>query len=264
MPTLPLPDVTLHYEITGDGPPLLLIPGMLSDNASWITLVPFLQDRFTLILPDPRGAGQTRPLDAPMTLAALAGDMAALLAHLNMGPAHVLGHSLGGLVALTLSGQFPDRVASMTALATSPAPSARIPAIFDALVQARRHGPADLWLRLVFTWLYSDRFYRDPAMIEQAVELSLAYPHLQPPEAMSHQVRSLARLDIASLPTRLEVPAQAILAEEDTLILPKDAARAFEKLGLPVRFLPGVGHSPQREAPQAVADVLTDFIDGLA
>ena len=264
MPTLSLPDITLQYEITGDGPPLLLLPGMLSDNASWAPLIPLLSGRFTLILPDPRGAGRTVPWDAPLTLQALAGDMLALLDHLGHARAHVAGHSMGGLVALTLAGRAPGRVASVTCMASTPLPSARIPAIFAALTEARRAGPEGLWLRQLFPWLFHDRFFRDPQAVEDAVAASLAYPHLQSAEAMAHQTRALGRLDIASLPQAVTVPGLALLAEEDALIPPGPAGRALERMGLTVRTLPKAGHSLHWDAPEAVAGALADFIGGLA
>ncbi|MEM9639120.1 MAG: lipolytic enzyme, partial [Pseudomonadota bacterium] len=65
MPDLGLPEVTLHYEVTGSGPPMILIAGMMSDSASWGPLIPHLEAHFTLICPDNRTTGRTRPMDAP-------------------------------------------------------------------------------------------------------------------------------------------------------------------------------------------------------
>lgn len=260
MPNLPLADVTLHYEVEGSGPPVLLIPGMLSDHTSWAPLVPHLVDRFTVIRPDPRGAGQTHPHDAPMTLRNLSTDMLALLDDLGHAQAHVIGHSLGGLVGLAMARRAPARIRRLCVLASSPLPSARLPLIFRTLCDAREAGPQDLWLRQLFTLLFHDQFFRDRTAVEAAVAASLSYPFLQSRSAMEHQTRALGRLDLDALPDRLEVPGLALMAEEDALIAPGPASARFSEMGLTVQSMPKVGHSLHWDAPEAVAQVVTTFL----
>lgn len=253
MPKLALPHLTLHYETAGSGPPMLLIPGMLSDNASWSVLVPLLSDRFTLILPDPPGAGQTQPWDAPITLAGFAQDLLALMQDLGHDQVHVVGHSMGGLVAMALAGLAPGRLASLTVLDVTPLPSARVPTVFQTLCQIRETGPEGLWLRALFPWLFGDRFFWDRQAVEDAVAASLAYPHLQSLAAMKHQTRSLARLDIRSLPDQITVPGLALLAGDSALIPPGPNTAALQKMGFVVETLPDCGHSLHWDAPQLVA-----------
>lgn len=95
MPTFEQGNVSLHYEISGNGPPLLLIAGMMSDSASWAPLVPLLEPHFTVMRPDNRTTGRTMPMEAPASVDLFAADCAGLLEHLNLGPAHIMGHSLG-------------------------------------------------------------------------------------------------------------------------------------------------------------------------
>ncbi|MEC3862855.1 alpha/beta fold hydrolase [Mesobacterium sp. TK19101] len=254
MPQFALPHLKLHYEIAGSGPPMLLIPGMLSDNASWSVLVPLMSDRFTLIMPDPPGAGRTQPWDAPITLAGFARDLLALSRDLGHDRLHVVGHSMGGLVAMVLAGLAPDHLASITVLGSTPLPSARIPTVFHTLCLIRETGPEDLWLRALFPWLFGDQFFWDRQGVEDALAASLSYPYLQSLEAMKHQTRSLARLDIRSLPERIPVPGLALLAEADALIPPEPNRDALQAMGLRVEVLPDCGHSLHWDAPQLVAD----------
>ena len=260
MPTVTNGDVSVYYETHGSGEPLLLIPGMLSDGASWGPLVPTLSKWFEVILIDTRGAGQTEPKTAPLKLAHVAQDALAVLDALGHDRAHVAGHSMGGLVALALAGATPERVISVLALATSPAPAARIPAIFRQLCSMRADHPDDtLWLKSLFTWLFADAFFWQPEQMAEAVQASLEYPHLQSLEAMQHQTKSLARLDVSSVPDRLEVPAMALLAEEDALILHSSALAAFAKMGIPAVAIPKAGHSLHWDQPEQTSDVMTAF-----
>lgn len=260
MPTVDISDIRLHYRIDGSGPPLVLIAGMLSDGASWAPVLPALAARFTVIRPDNRTTGQTRPAEAPAGLAEWAGDVAALLDHLGIARAHVAGHSLGGMIALHLAAQAPDRVDRLALLASSPMRLSRTVALFRHLLALRGEGmPPDLWLRGLFPWLFSPQVYDDPAAVDAAVAQSLAYPHTPTPAAMARQVAALERVpELLTLPDPAP-PTLAILGGGDLLLPPEPARAGLAGLaGLRVVELPGAGHSVHWDAPQ---DVVAHLID---
>ena len=258
MPIFDHNGISQHYEISGNGPPLLLIAGMMSDSASWAPLVPILETNFTVIRPDNRTTGQTTPWDAPASVDIFAADCAALLAHLGLGPAHVLGHSLGGMIALRLACRFPDQVKTLSLAAAAPLRLERNVALFKALLAIRESNAApDAWLNALFPWLFSPAIYEVEGMVAQAAAASLAYPYAQTAQAMGHQIAALDGYTPDPLST-LRCPAQAILAADD-LILP--ATLAAPTLGdLPVHLIEGAGHSVHWDAPDAVADHLCNFI----
>ncbi len=262
MPELPLDAITLHYETAGEGPPLLLVPGMLSDNASWLPLVAHLEGHVSLVMPDPRGAGRTRPKAAPITLEALAQDMLEVMAHLGHARFAVAGHSLGGLVALAMAGAAPDRITRLAALATTPRPSARLPALFRTLLAIRRAPEGErLWVEALFPWLFHDRFFRDPQAVAAAVQASLDYPHAQDVAAMAHQVDALGRVNLKALPERLAMPGRAFLAAEDAMIAVDPARAAWKALGAEVEIVPKTAHSLHWDAPEDVATRLMAFLN---
>lgn len=264
MPELALSDVTLHYEIGGSGPPLLMLAGMASDSASWAPLVPALEERFTVIRPDNRSTGRTRPLAAPVSVPVWAADAAALLGHLGLGPARVLGHSLGGIIGLELARQVPAEVDRLALLASAPLRLARNDALFAHMLALRGPGmPPDLWLRAFFPWLFHPRFFDDPAVAEMAVAQSLAYPHAQGPDAMAHQAAGLAGFDPATLAKGPDCPVLAVLSRDD-LLIPQDVARAalagFADLRL--AEMQGAGHSLHWDAPDQVLAHVIPFLSG--
>ena len=114
MPHAELPATSLFYERRGTGAPLLLIQGMSGTQASWGE--PFLRalDReFDLVAYDHRGIGRSAPWRTPFTIGDLARDALALLDHLGWERAHVLGISMGGMVAQELALEHPDRVETL-------------------------------------------------------------------------------------------------------------------------------------------------------
>ncbi|MFT5613278.1 MAG: pimeloyl-ACP methyl ester carboxylesterase [Granulosicoccus sp.] len=259
MPTLLTDDISLHYEIDGSGPPLLLIAGMVSDSASWQPIMPLLTDHFTVIRPDNRTTGRTTPWDAPTSMAHYANDCAALLDHLSYPRAHVLGHSMGGLIALHLATTHPSRIQTITLAASAPVRMARNTALFSALVDIRQSAAApDLWLRAFFPWLFAPAVFDDPTAIDAAAEAALAYPYAQSAKAMRHQLNALKNYDPAAI--NISQPVQALLAENDLLIPMAMAQPALAGLsGLTTHIIPNAGHSIHWDAPHQVANHVLAF-----
>lgn len=265
MPDLSLPNVSLNYEVSGRGPPILMIAGFMSDSASWTPLVSALEPHFTLIRPDNRSTGQTQPWNAPCSLEIWARDACALLDHLGHEHVHVLGHSLGGLIGWALACATPDRVTSLMTLGTAPHMSARNAALFETLIHIRNsNAPPDTWLRVLFPWLFaSDLYETTPDAIEAAIAGSLSYPHAQSADAMAHQLDAMRTIDLSALTMPPPVRQRALLGAND-LLIPLDTGQAALK-GIDTVVIPDAGHSLHWDAPAAVStEILAFFKTGHA
>jgi pimeloyl-ACP methyl ester carboxylesterase len=107
----------MYYEVQGEGSPLVLLHGgVQSIDLSFAGLIPELVGRHRVIGVELKGHGRTADIDRDSTSAALAGDVVALLDHLGIDRAHVLGFSLGAAVTLELAVSHPDRVRSIVAI----------------------------------------------------------------------------------------------------------------------------------------------------
>src|SRR5512132_453472 len=130
MPTASLPTgIELYYETHGVGEALLLFPSTAFSGEVWKPFqVSRLSQAMQLILHDPRGCPRSKASQQVYTVEQMANDAVALLDHLNISKAHLLGHSMGGRVALTLALNFPGRVKSLimaasgSGLVTRPGP----------------------------------------------------------------------------------------------------------------------------------------------
>lgn len=113
----------LYYEVHGEGEPLVLLHGgMLSIELSWSELLPELASTHEVVAVELQGHGRTADVDREITPAALASDVVALLDHLGLDSAHVLGHSMGAAVAIELAVSHPERVRSVVPLSGSVRP----------------------------------------------------------------------------------------------------------------------------------------------
>jgi len=115
--------VHMYYEVYGDGSPLVLLHGgVMTIELDFAALLPELVTRHTVIAVELQGHGRTADTGRAITPAALASDVVGLLDHLGIDRAHVLGHSLGGGVALELAVSHPDRVRSIVPMSITVRP----------------------------------------------------------------------------------------------------------------------------------------------
>lgn len=114
-------DVDLHFEAVGEGEPLVLIHGLGSCGQDWGPQVGSFSDRYHVIALDLRGHGRSSKPRGPYSIPVFAQDTAALLRALQVGPAHVVGISLGGMVAFQLAVDAPELVKSLAIVNSGPA-----------------------------------------------------------------------------------------------------------------------------------------------
>lgn len=120
MPIASVNGVDLCYRVQGKGAPLLLIMGLGGPQQSWFFQVRAFQRHYQVITFDNRGVGRTDDRGEPFTVRTMAEDAVALLDHLSIERAHVLGYSLGGIVAQMVAAVHPERVKKLILVSTTP------------------------------------------------------------------------------------------------------------------------------------------------
>lgn len=263
MPEFAHDGITLHYEIEGEGPPLLLLAGMLSDSASWGPLPPMFTDRYTVIRPDNRTTGRTTPWDAATDCQRMTDDALALMAHLGFERFHVAGHSMGGLLTLEIAGQATDKVATATVMASGRFRTPRTTAVFQALLQIRRAPMGEeMWLRGLYPWVFGNGFFDDPENIKTALTAAQAYPHAQKVEAMAHQIEMFSTFRPRAKLDQITCPTLVLYAGQDVLVPPEMARPSFDALpNARHEQIDHAGHSIVWDAPAEVGALLGDFLN---
>jgi pimeloyl-ACP methyl ester carboxylesterase len=133
MPTTTVNGVRLYYALTGDGPPLVLVHGSWGDGASWDLVAPALAQRFRVLIYDRRGHSRSERPPTQGSTEEDVDDLAALIEHLDLAPAHVMGTSSGAALALRLAARRPELVRSV---------AGHEPPLFDLFVDDPDQGPA--------------------------------------------------------------------------------------------------------------------------
>ena len=257
----------LRYLAAGAGEPLLLVHGLGGAAGNWVALAPLLLPGRRLLVPELPGHGGSSPLPAAPSLKAYADRLARLLELERATPAAVVGHSLGGAIALRLAIRWPETVREVVLSGAAAISSATRAAryaltITGILKPGRRIAPhrdrvvRSPFLRgLVFGhWGASD----PPALPADVVEGFLAGParHTDTVSAAKALVRDDVRLDLERVPC----PTLVLWGARDNQLPVGDAFEYARRLRAPLRVIADCGHLLIGERPTACADAITAFL----
>ncbi|MCA3748846.1 MAG: alpha/beta fold hydrolase [Rubrobacter sp.] len=257
MPVMLTGETSIDYDVRGKGPPLILIGGLGFGRWSWFRQVPALSRHFRTVTFDVRGERRLREGVPDLT-----ADVLALMDHLNIPRAHVLGSSLGGFVAQELALERPERVDRLVLIGTSAgrgSPMTMSPrALLDMAGWPGLDGERAVRRGLETATSASYR-RRNPDEFEQLVRWRMA----DSPSAAAYydQLRAGARFDSSRRLDRITAPALVIHGTEDRYVPPANGAALAE--GIPdarLRLLDDAGHLVFIERFGAVNREITTFL----
>jgi pimeloyl-ACP methyl ester carboxylesterase len=263
MPGARINGLEIYYEIHGNGPPLLLVAGLATDSQSWAPILPGLAARHRVMVFDHRGVGRTTPQDAPTSIPQMAEDALALARHLGCGTFSVLGHSLGGCIALDLASRYPAVVERLVVAAAAARNSARNGSLLADWAADRAAGmdPAR-WFRTFFYWIFTADFFEDPAAVAAAVRQAVDYPYPQGTAALARQVGALAAFDGRAGLAAIRARTLVLAGREDLLFPPAVCAELAAAIpGAASAVIEGAAHALFLEQPEAFVSAVTRFLD---
>lgn len=257
----------LRYLVAGEGQPLLLVHGLGGAAANWLALAPLLLATRRLLVPELPGHGGSSPLPAAPSLNAYADRLGLLLEHEGLASAGVVGHSLGGAIALRLSIRRPDAVSALVlagaAGISSGTRNARYALTITGIVKPgrrlapyrRRIARSNALKRVVFgRWGASD----PPALPRELAEAFLSGParHTDTVSAAQALVRDDPRPDL----DRVRCPSLVLWGARDNQLPIEDAFDYARRLRARLRVIADCGHLLIGERPDACADAIASFL----
>ncbi|MDQ8044656.1 MAG: alpha/beta fold hydrolase [Solirubrobacteraceae bacterium] len=249
----------LPFDDAGAGPAILLIHGHPFDRTMWAPQLRTLSDEFRLIAPDLPGYGAAPPRGRTTTMRAFADDLIALLDHLELASATVVGLSMGGLVAMELGLGDPDRIDRLVLAATTAAPVTP-----EELEQRRatadrieRDGILDVALDMAGR-LFGAQARRDPEIVGPLLQTMIR----SSPAGAAAALRGRAeRPDYRALLPHLTVPSLVIAGDDDAFASEAVTQELIGALpGPEVVRIAGSGHLPNLELQDEFDAALRAFV----
>jgi 3-oxoadipate enol-lactonase len=260
---LPVPGARLAYEVTGDGPAVVLVHGFGLDMRMWDPQAANLAPRSRVLRYDCRGFGASGPFD-PATPYTHAGDLLAVLDHCGIGQAVLAGLSFGGRIVLQAALAAPDRVAGLVLLDAVldgvPWDPESAAGLEEAARQARAHG----LLAGRAAWLAHPLFAaarQRPDLAGLLAQMVAGYPGQHWTGGDPHLVTGPPLIDALA---DLAVPSLVVVGERDVPCFREMSAVLARRLpGARQEVIAAAGHMVNLEQPAAVNALLGEFLDQL-
>ena len=261
MPVASVGDIELDYERSGSGPPLLLIMGMSGTALHWgKSFLDALRADFDVIAYDHRGVGASSRLEGPITIEEMAEDALGLLDALGIDSVHIVGISMGGMVAQELALAHPERVSTLTLGCTycgGPGSSLMAPELARRLRDARRSGDRERAVRASWEANISPALADDAAIYAAYSEISRQRSVAVP--VIVAQIGAIDGHDTSTRLSELGMPTLVIHGTADQ-ILPVENGHLVASLipGSRLEIFDGVGHLFFWERPDRSAELVRE------
>jgi 3-oxoadipate enol-lactonase len=254
MPTANINGIDLFFEVTGDGPTVLLHHGYTGSHDNWADVVPLLSRRFQTIVMDARGAGDSaRPGDGH-TIPQYTADVIAMADHLGLDRFTYVGHSMGGGIGMELALEHPHRLEKLVLVAPIPADGVVASSPYrDRAIALRLRADRDLLLR--------ERKAMSPHQRPDEVYLRLVDRQMSSSDPHYYQSwDAMAAFNRGDDLQRITTPTLVIAGAADGLL--RANLKDFQRLpNATLHVFSRVGHGIPYEVPEEFTAVLIDFLD---
>jgi pimeloyl-ACP methyl ester carboxylesterase len=262
-------DIDVYYEEHGDqlAEPVLLIMGFTMNAAGWAAQIPALAARYRAIAFDNRGAGRTTQPAGPYTMARMAADAAGLLDHLGIRKAHIIGASMGGMIAQELAIRRPERVASLVLMCTTPGGPRS--AGYEEMMETGAEALAAESLEALMTperlqesmlLAFTPEYLANPGPAFQEMTVAtLQFP--QTLDGMKGQLLAIRAHDTNDRLSRITAPTLVMAGTDDTLVAAANSPILAERIpNAELRMFPGLRHGFNIERPDEVNAAVLEFL----
>ena len=269
MPLSDIGDIKIYHELHGEGHPMVLLNGWGGSSEAWSReMIEALSRGNRVLVLDNRGTGWSDRPDGDFTMETMAGDVAGLMESLGISEAHVLGFSMGGILAQVFALEHPDRVTSLILCGTTCSGPHSVPVSEDAqrdlavIANPPPEMPQEEPMKLLFNLLYTPGYVEEN--LDRLIEEEKSWSNSTPPETLAKQYAAIAMVDNYDRLVEIGAPTLVLTGDRDILVPPENSeilARGIPQAQLHV--IPGAGHGFLKEFTGEAVEVIRDFLNGV-
>ena len=250
----------IHYEEHGSGEPLLLVSGLGGTAAYWKPNLPALAAKYRVIVHDHRGAGQSAHSKIRYSVEQMTDDVLALMDHLEIGRAHVVGHSTGGAIGQILATRNPDRLRKLVLFATWTTADKFFRQLFAARRVLLTQVGKEAYVRAGTLFLYPPSWIKaNEKMIDERENLAIAA--FAPPEVVASRIDAIVAFDRTAELAKIRTPTLVLCARDDFITPAYFSEELAQRIpGAKLVLLPEGGHCASETALEAFNSSVLDFL----
>ncbi|MBM3145089.1 MAG: alpha/beta fold hydrolase [Chloroflexi bacterium] len=248
--------IDIHYEITGEGQPLLLIHGLGSSTRDWEMQAPVFAKHFKVIAFDARGHGRSDKPPGPYSLPMFADDAAALMRALDITPAHVVGISMGGMIAFQLAVDHPELIKSM--VIANATPELVVRSFKERLIVWQREWIVRLIGMRKMGEVLGDRLFPKPEHAEIR-KIFIERWAENDPRAYLASMRALVGWSVMEHIETVEIPTLVIAADQDYTGVSLKEAFVARMPNAKLLVIEDSRHATPAEKPEEFNQAVMDF-----
>jgi 3-oxoadipate enol-lactonase len=260
MPSVSANGIELAYRIDGDAAEtLVLVNGLADTKETWELQLPAASQRYRVVSYDNRGCGESSVPAGPYTTKQMAEDLAALADALELGCFHLLGVSMGGMIAQEYAIAHPDRLLSASFCCTYSYPGPFCLRMFSCWRNLVPQLGVGFTQREVLLWAFTTEFFEQrTAELEEVERLMAENP--QSPDGYLAQLASIETHDTRGRLGAVMCPSMTLVGRDDILIYPKLSQRLHEELPKSTWVEVAGGHACLWEFPEAFNEAVLRFL----
>lgn len=261
MPKIKINDAEIYYELHGKGEPLILISGYAADHLFWSAILNVLQLKYQVLIFDNRASGQTRD-SSELDLNTMARDVIELAKQLKLDKPHILGHSMGGMIAQIIASEFSDEIGKVILMNTGSYVNARVVLALQSHFNLRKNDVSlDLVIDVALPWFFGEDFLANAMNVKLLKDAFGNNSYLQSINDQGRQLKALKKFDARENLKNIKNSVLIIASEKDIISLVEDAKYMHDNISRSkLHFISG-GHSSPIEEPQKVTTAVLEFLN---
>jgi len=266
MPLTDVGDIKIYHELHGEGHPMVLLNGWGGSSEAWSReMIETLSRRNRVLILDNRGTGWSERPEGDYTMEMMAEDVAGLMEALGIPEAHVLGFSMGGILAQVFALEHPGRVTSLILCGTTCGGSQSVPVGEEAqrdlavIANPPPDFPPEEPMKLLFDLLYTPGYVEEN--LEMLIEEERSWSNPTPPETLAKQSGAIAMVNNYERLDEIGAPTLVLTGDRDILVPMENSEILANRIPMSqLHVFPGAGHGFLKEFTGEAVKIILDFL----
>jgi len=246
--------IELYYEVHGKGDPIIFSHAFMDDCSVWKSQTDFFAQKYTVILYDQRGHGKSDKPKGSYAIQTMANDLYLLIQKLNLNKVTLVGNSLGGMAAIMVTLDHPDKVSKLVLVCSSARVSILNRLLAHSIPIIRYIVPYSAFARIT----QKAKVYQPS---EQVIKQALDRSRHMTKYAACELFKEFGNYDVRGRISQIEMPTLIVAGEKDWQVPMKlNQFTNVEIKGSKLRIIPNCAHVPSIEKPGEFNQILAEFL----